>query len=179
MNDYLDFAIRLIDRYLHRPEILTVVAVAATFYLLWRILEWQHFSPHHRLWAYIVGLTFLGDTAAILWCWGADWRTILMAGLLPPVATMVYFMPTAAAIEWEHPNFDRLFAVNLFAGWTIVGWLAVFIWARNSPWRHAEMKVAQRLEPSRETAAALRSPIKPDQAQASAVRQMLRHRKSV
>ncbi|WP_256207167.1 superinfection immunity protein [Pseudomonas sp. P97.38] len=49
-----------------------------------------------------------------------------------PCAIALYFYPTICAIG-EHPKATPIFALNLLAGWTFVGWVAAFIWALNKP----------------------------------------------
>ena len=49
-----------------------------------------------------------------------------------PCAIAVYFYPSMCAAN-EHPKATPIFALNLLAGWTFIGWLAAFIWALNKP----------------------------------------------
>lgn len=156
--------------------IFTVIVAGLAIYIFWLILERQNFSPHYRLWAYIVGVTFMADTAAIIWTWGMGWQYPVMAAMLPPLFILLYFIPTAAAISWQHPAFDSIFIVNLFTGWTLVGWAISFVWARRSPWRVTHLNIVDRLTPPAEIAASLKAPIETSRTRIETVRQLLRHR---
>ncbi len=41
----------------------------------------------------------------------------------------LYFLPTAVAMARKHRNRSAVFFLNLFAGWTIIGWVICLIWA--------------------------------------------------
>jgi Superinfection immunity protein len=43
------------------------------------------------------------------------------------------FLPTLVAKSRKHPNILPIFLVNLFFGWTFVGWLIALIWACTRP----------------------------------------------
>ena len=45
------------------------------------------------------------------------------------LAAAAYFLPTLIAIVRKHPARLPLILVNIFAGWTLLGWLACMIWA--------------------------------------------------
>lgn len=56
------------------------------------------------------------------------------SGAGPVVAVMVglvaaYFLPTAIAAGRSHRNAIAIFVMNLFTGWTGLGWVASLIWA--------------------------------------------------
>lgn len=38
-----------------------------------------------------------------------------------------YFLP--AILAWSKSDFWAIFALNLFLGWTIVGWVVALVWA--------------------------------------------------
>jgi hypothetical protein len=44
-----------------------------------------------------------------------------------------YFLPTIIASARKHHNRVPILLVNLFAGWTFVGWLIALVWAFTSP----------------------------------------------
>ena len=46
-------------------------------------------------------------------------------------ALAIYFLPTILAAR--HPNSTAIFALNLFLGWTFIGWVMAFIWAYTAP----------------------------------------------
>jgi Superinfection immunity protein len=40
-----------------------------------------------------------------------------------------YFLPTMVAASPGHRNISAIFVLNLFLGWTFVGWVAALMWA--------------------------------------------------
>lgn len=40
-----------------------------------------------------------------------------------------YFAPTLVAYCREHHNAGMIFVLNLFFGWTIIGWVIALLWA--------------------------------------------------
>ena len=45
----------------------------------------------------------------------------------------VYFVPTIVAYSRRHRNTLAIFILNLFAGYTLFGWVAAMIWAVYKP----------------------------------------------
>jgi len=41
----------------------------------------------------------------------------------------VYFLPTIYAKMHKHPQIEAIFVVNLFLGWTLVGWVIALAWS--------------------------------------------------
>ena len=41
----------------------------------------------------------------------------------------VYFLPSFIAFSRAHKDRFAIFLLNLFLGWTILGWVAVLIWS--------------------------------------------------
>lgn len=54
-----------------------------------------------------------------------------MAGLAFSLALL--FLPTLIARSRNHPHVSAIFLVNLFFGWTFIGWVVSFIWACMRP----------------------------------------------
>lgn len=46
-------------------------------------------------------------------------------------APMLYFLPSYEAARRNHPSLMAIILVNLFLGWTFVGWVAVMAWANS------------------------------------------------
>jgi hypothetical protein len=44
-------------------------------------------------------------------------------------ALACYFLPTIIASSRSHRNSTAIFLLNLFLGWTFLGWLGALIWA--------------------------------------------------
>lgn len=47
----------------------------------------------------------------------------------------MYFLPTSIAILWDKKNTGAIFALNLFMGWTFVGWVGALVWSLATPRR--------------------------------------------
>lgn len=41
----------------------------------------------------------------------------------------IYFLPGIIASGRQHPNSIAIFLLNLFLGWTFLGWFAALIWS--------------------------------------------------
>ena len=54
---------------------------------------------------------------------------ILGLGLL----TLIYFIPAIVALKRKHHNRTAIFALNFFAGWTLLGWIVALVWSLTSP----------------------------------------------
>lgn len=47
----------------------------------------------------------------------------------------MYLLPGKIALNKNYPRTPLLMMINIAAGWTVIGWLATFIWALAAP-RH-------------------------------------------
>jgi Superinfection immunity protein len=45
------------------------------------------------------------------------------------ILLIVYFVPSIVASRRNHRNLLAIQVLNLFAGWTALGWLAALVWA--------------------------------------------------
>jgi hypothetical protein len=45
------------------------------------------------------------------------------------IALTLYFIPTMVANGRQHHNAGAIFALNVFLGWTFIGWVASLVWA--------------------------------------------------
>ncbi|HYC24548.1 MAG TPA: superinfection immunity protein [Roseiarcus sp.] len=48
------------------------------------------------------------------------------------LATLLYFLPTIIALVRGHLSGLAIFLLNLFLGWTLIGWLIALIWSCTS-----------------------------------------------
>lgn len=85
----------------------------------------------------IVGLILLGLVCLVSFLIGSGTNGFAMVASIVffPSAIALYFYPTICAVG-EHPKATPIFALNLLAGWTFIGWVAAFIWALNKPSIH-------------------------------------------
>ncbi|KXK67303.1 hypothetical protein BC89_32885 [Pseudomonas monteilii] len=68
-------------------------------------------------------------------------------------AFVIYFLPTFVAAKRGHPNGTSIFLLDLFLGWTFIGWLAALIWS------------ASAIKKAEETSPSIASPGAPDRFQ--------------
>jgi hypothetical protein len=66
----------------------------------------------------------MDDTSAVGPLFGV---LVLVGGIL------VYLVPMFVAFRVEHPNTAGIVLVNLFLGWTLIGWVGALVWAVSAP----------------------------------------------
>ena len=54
------------------------------------------------------------------------------------ITLAVYFIPIIIAYIRKHNNFTAICLLNLFVGWTFLGWLASLLWSLNSDIQQTE-----------------------------------------
>lgn len=69
--------------------------------------------------------------------WLAVPLALLTTGIFILLAMGLYFAPTIGAVLFKHRNVAAIGILNLFLGWTLLGWVAALVWAftdnRKSP----------------------------------------------
>lgn len=55
-----------------------------------------------------------------------------MGTLVLTVCLVGYFLPTIIAGCRSMPNTMAIFLLNLFLGWTLIGWVAALVWSATS-----------------------------------------------
>ncbi|MGD0289093.1 MAG: superinfection immunity protein [Candidatus Binataceae bacterium] len=90
-------------------------------------------APEHKLWAFIVAFAFLCSLSTVPMSAHGSWFDTLYLALIPLLVIFIYFIPTAAAISGNNPNFNGVFIMNLFFGWTFAGWVIALFWALRRP----------------------------------------------
>lgn len=53
----------------------------------------------------------------------------LLLFILFVVSLVAYFLPTIMASSRDHNNTAAIFILNLFLGWTFVGWVIALVWS--------------------------------------------------
>lgn len=48
-------------------------------------------------------------------------------------APALYFLPSYEASSRDHENFGAIGMLNLFLGWTLIGWVVAMVWAVRKP----------------------------------------------
>ncbi|WP_033063671.1 superinfection immunity protein [Pseudomonas brassicacearum] len=62
--------------------------------------------------------------------------------ILLAIAFIAYFLPTFIASKRDHPNGTSIFLLNLFLGWTFIGWLGALIWSASAITKAAPAVIA-------------------------------------
>jgi hypothetical protein len=52
-----------------------------------------------------------------------------MGFLIFIIVGFIYFIPTLIAYNHEHKNREGILILNIFCGWTFLGWVGALIWA--------------------------------------------------
>ena len=52
-----------------------------------------------------------------------------LVGLIVILSIAIYFIPTLIAVTRHKRNAGAIFALNLFLGWTLLGWVGALVWA--------------------------------------------------
>jgi hypothetical protein len=45
------------------------------------------------------------------------------------VIVVLYMLPSLIAFGREHPRRQDITLINILVGWTLIGWIVVFLWA--------------------------------------------------
>jgi hypothetical protein len=53
----------------------------------------------------------------------------LFAAILIAALSLFYFLPFAIAFNRRRANTGAIFALNLFLGWSLIGWVVALVWA--------------------------------------------------
>ena len=59
--------------------------------------------------------------------------TVAAALLLFTLFLAIYFLPTLFAFRRQHYNRGAILVLNLFLGWTLIGWVVALVWACMKP----------------------------------------------
>ena len=59
--------------------------------------------------------------------------TVAAALLLLLILLAIYFIPSVVAFGRQHYNRGAILVLNLFLGWTLLGWVAALVWACMKP----------------------------------------------
>jgi tryptophan-rich sensory protein len=60
-----------------------------------------------------------------------DSSTLMVLGII--IGIVVYFIPTVVAFVRGRVNKGAIFCMNLFLGWSFIGWVVALIWAVKEP----------------------------------------------
>lgn len=54
-------------------------------------------------------------------------------GGLALIIIVMYFAPSVIGMFRKHHNLVALIALNVLLGWTLLGWVAAFVWSLTKP----------------------------------------------
>lgn len=95
--------------------------------------EWLNRKPEKENSAYKACQIVLGIIIVIigvlLECASNGGGAGLVFAIVAAIAMGIYFLPTTIADDKRHKNTTAIFVVNLFFGYTIIGWVIALIWA--------------------------------------------------
>ena len=52
-----------------------------------------------------------------------------VVGVLAALIFAIYLLPSYVGYARRHPNGHSIFALNLFLGWTLLGWVFSLVWS--------------------------------------------------
>ena len=53
----------------------------------------------------------------------------LFFAVLIALLSLFYFLPFSIAFQKQRANTGAIFALNLFLGWSLIGWVVALVWA--------------------------------------------------
>jgi hypothetical protein len=56
------------------------------------------------------------------------------------IAILIYFLPTIVASNRSHPSTGGITALNVFLGWTALGWIIALVWACSGDYERLDAK---------------------------------------
>ena len=56
-------------------------------------------------------------------------ESAMFTGMFVYLGFFIYFVPVLVAANNNHPAAVSIFLLNLFLGWTVLGWVAALVWA--------------------------------------------------
>lgn len=72
----------------------------------------------------------------------------ILYGIAFLFAVGFYFIPSIIGFSRKHTNSVGIFIVNLFFGWSLIGWIVCFIWALSSKGQSQTVNVITQTLPS-------------------------------
>ena len=67
-------------------------------------------------------------------------------GIFILICIVVYFIPTIIAGNRKHPNGNSILALNIFLGWTFIGWVIAFVWACSNIETNTQTVIENKIE---------------------------------
>jgi hypothetical protein len=80
------------------------------------------------------------------------------AVILLIIMIAIYFLPAIIAFNRNHHNALAIVVLDVFLGWTLVGWVIALVWACTLVRAHTDYRTVE------STPTAIRAPVKMDQS---------------
>jgi hypothetical protein len=64
---------------------------------------------------------------------GDNFSGVLLGFFIFMILLFAYFIPAIIAFGRQHHNKGGILALNLFLGWTLIGWVGALVWAFTNP----------------------------------------------
>jgi hypothetical protein len=64
-----------------------------------------------------------------IWWFGGDMVGNTTTILILMAIVLIYMLPTLIAFSRDHLRRHDIAVLNIIFGWTLIGWIAVFLWA--------------------------------------------------
>jgi hypothetical protein len=92
--------------------------------------ESRRWFNHPLLLAAIVVIAIIALGVITVLLAGSEGPGVLIgAFLMIAISGFIYFLPTIIAVRRKHRNDVGVLLVNLFFGWTLIGWVGALIWS--------------------------------------------------
>lgn len=81
----------------------------------------------------------------------SDEKGVLGALLLLFICVFVYFIPSIHGKNRRHPNLQSIVLLNIFLGWTLIGWVVALVWSASAipPVEQIRIKITDEPKPDR------------------------------
>jgi len=88
-------------------------------------------NPKLKMWLqFFLGVGIAATGLLLFMVWRAAF-SFVVALLAVVLGLVVYFVPSIVAVKREppHPQLLPIFLLNLFLGWTLLGWVGALVWS--------------------------------------------------
>lgn len=102
----------------------TPLRVAGSGFQAWQAIESR--KKRSQITVQILALIIAAIAGVFIYrMW--DYRIDTLAFILVAASPIIYFLPSV--VGRKKRNFGAILILNLFLGWTVVGWVAALVWA--------------------------------------------------